>query len=79
MLDDDDDFDEEDEVYDDEVVAFEEVRAIGATALAVLCVIDDDKVWVPLSQIHDDSDVWRKGDHGTLVVRSWWAEKEGLL
>lgn len=35
--------------------------------------------WVPQSQITDDSEVWRKGDKGTLRITSWlagkWAEE----
>lgn len=38
----------------------------------------DEEVWIPLSQIHDDSEVWGAGDEGELVVTSWFAEKEGL-
>lgn len=64
---------------DDETAAFPAVRVIAATELAILCVIDDDKIWVPQSQVHDDSEVWAKGDEGTLVVTAWWAEQRGLV
>lgn len=36
------------------------------------------KVWVPKSLIHDDSEVYKEGTKGTLVVARWFAEKEGL-
>lgn len=39
----------------------------------------DEPTWVPMSVIHDDSEVWEEGDIGVLTVKSWWAEKEGLL
>jgi len=34
---------------------------------------------VPQSQIHEDSEVWKRGDEGTLVVTQWWAEQRGLV
>jgi hypothetical protein len=36
------------------------------------------EVWVPKSVIHDDSEVYKEGDRGTLIVARWFAEKEGL-
>lgn len=35
------------------------------------------KFWCPKSQIHDDSEVYEEGHEGTLVVRNWFAQKEG--
>lgn len=32
--------------------------------------------WVPQDCVHDDSEVYRKGDEGKLVVKMWWARKE---
>lgn len=32
---------------------------------------------VPKSVIHDDSEVWKKGQEGKLVVQLWFAVKEG--
>jgi len=34
---------------------------------------------VPLSQVADESEVWRGGDRGRLVVSRWWAGKAELL
>lgn len=34
--------------------------------------------WVPQSVITDDSEVWELGQTGTLVVRAWFAKREGL-
>lgn len=39
----------------------------------------DEDTWIPYSQIHDDSPVYRNGDKGDLIVKTWWAEKEGWL
>jgi len=38
---------------------------------------DETPFWVPKSVLHDDSEVWKKGDEGDLVVKHWWAEKNG--
>lgn len=56
---------------------FHEVLCKHETAAAILCVIDGKDVWVPKSQVDDDSDVWEKGGEGKLVVTQWWAEKAG--
>lgn len=34
--------------------------------------------WVPQSVVHDDSEVWKVGQFGKLVLKGWWAEKQGL-
>ena len=31
-------------------------------------------MWIPKSQISDDSEVYSLGDQGNLVVSEWWAE-----
>ncbi|MBT5274982.1 hypothetical protein HOL82_03520 [Candidatus Woesearchaeota archaeon] len=36
------------------------------------------KFWVPLSVIHEDSEVWQADQEpGDLLVKEWWAEREG--
>jgi hypothetical protein len=49
----------------------DEVRA--ETALAILCVIGGDEIWIPKSVIAEPLE---KGDSGTIEVKTWWAEKE---
>jgi len=45
---------------------------------AVLMAIDDiGEVWLPKSQIHDDSEVWKVGQKGDLIVTTWYAEQKG--
>ena len=61
------------------LVTFEGVEATAQTDLALLCIINDEEVWVPHSQIDDDSEVFEKGTNGDLVVTRWWAEKRGLV
>ena len=40
-----------------------------------------DETWIPKSQIHDDSEVYDSRIHssGKLVVKTWFAEKNGLV
>ena len=35
--------------------------------------------WIPQSQIHDDSEVWRAGDTGRLVLTRWIARQKGFV
>lgn len=62
-----------------EPVRFDNTRAIKATKMALLCSIDGDDVWIPISQITDDSEVFREGDEGTLVITWWLAYQKGLV
>lgn len=62
---------------------FDDVKALRGTERALLCRLTTDggesrEVWVPRSQITDDSEVYEIGDEGQLVVKSWFAEREGL-
>ena len=64
----------------DDPVTIGEVTVTVETDKALLCHIDDDsnrEMWVPKSVVHDDSEAWKKGDNGKLVVKAWWAEKYG--
>jgi hypothetical protein len=58
---------------------FEGVRALKQTENALLCLIDGEKIWIPQSQISDDSEVWKEGDEGTLVITEWLAIQKGLV
>ena len=51
---------------------------------AALLVEDEngEEVWIPLSQIHDDSEIWdesKAGEQGKLVIPEWLATKKGWL
>lgn len=39
-----------------------------------------DERWVPKSVVHDNSEVYdlRENREGKLVLKGWWARKEGL-
>jgi hypothetical protein len=47
--------------------------------LAVRVVLAGVHYWLPKSILHDDSEVYKMGDSGKLIVKQWWAEKEGWV
>ena len=58
-------------------------RCVAQSSKAI-CVIGleavkDKSVWIPQSQVHADSEVWKNGQSGELVVTSYWAEKQGWI
>lgn len=55
-----------------------EARCIRTTAFAILVEVDGEEVWIPQSQVDDDSEVWQDGDDGELVVSKWIADQKGL-
>ena len=60
-------------------VRIQQARCLRATDRAILVVSTDwpTPTWIPQGQVHDDSEVWRPGDTGTLVVSAWVAEQKG--
>jgi Ser-tRNA(Ala) deacylase AlaX len=54
------------------------VTCLSETAKAILVSVAGKALWIPKSVLHDDSEVWKAGDEGVLVVNEWWAEREGL-
>jgi len=64
-------------------MAFEIVgaRYIHQTAQAIKVEAPDfdEPVWIPQSQITEDSEVYKLGTEGTLVVADWFAEKRGWV
>lgn len=60
-------------------IRIEDCRVVRATEKAILVSIGGEvEKWVPQSCVDDDSEVWKEGDAGALVVKAWFAEKEGL-
>lgn len=64
-------------------VEFENARALRAnqqeTALLVKLEDRDEPVWFPQSQIDQDSEVFKQGDEGRLVVSEWIATEKKLV
>ena len=60
-------------------VTIDDVTCTKETDRAILCLVGTDEVWVPQSQVDDDSEVYAKGHSGKLIVTAWFAEKQGWL
>jgi hypothetical protein len=45
---------------------------------AILVEVEGEKVWLPKSQIEEDSEVYGKGHTGTLVITEWIAKQKGI-
>lgn len=37
----------------------------------------DEPTWIPQSQVHEDSEVYKDGDEGVLMVSDWFAKQRG--
>lgn len=62
-----------------ETATFEDVECTQETDAALLCSVDGQEVWIPKSQVDDDSEVYHEGDTGKLVVSVWIATQKGLI
>ena len=63
----------------EEPVEIDDVTVEAETDLALLCSVEDKKVWIPKSVVHEDSEVQSEGDIGTIAIMRWFAEKQGLV
>lgn len=61
------------------LVELDDVTCKAETDKALLCDIDGEEIWIPLSQVDDSSEVQSKGDEGTLIITKWCAEQKGLV
>jgi hypothetical protein len=60
-------------------IRIEDCECIKETGLAILVLIGGEvEKWIPQSVVSEDSEVWSEGDVGDLVIKSWFAKKEGL-
>lgn len=53
-------------------------KVVKETEKAILVNIEGRDIWVPKSQILENSEVTEAGDDGTIVLSTWFCEKEGL-
>ena len=60
-------------------VEFENVVCDRDTEKAALCTIDGEDYWIPKSQISDDSEVYKRGTEGLLIVSEWIATEKELV
>ena len=57
---------------------FADVDVLRDSGTALLCVIGERQVWVPVLEMKYGSQVAKVGDRGKLVISRWLAEKVGL-
>jgi hypothetical protein len=62
-----------------ETVSFNSVSVIRKSDAALFCLIDGERVWIPFSQIDDDSEVYDEDTEGQLIVTEWIAIQKGLV
>ena len=58
------------------------VLVAGFSKRALLCTHENEDAWIPLSMIHNDSEIWsidQLGETGVLAIPEWLAEKKGWL
>lgn len=65
----------------EECVSFKDVRCERESDKAILVSIPDyeQPMWIPRSQIHEDSEVYGEGHTGTLVISEWIAKQKDLI
>lgn len=63
----------------EEVYVIKNARCIKSTQKAILVTFDGTMAWFPQSQIDDESEVWKRGQSGTLVVSLRCAKGKGLV
>jgi hypothetical protein len=61
-----------------EKVQIQDVTVVRETEAALLVNIEEEEIWIPKSQIDDDSEVYKIGTEGTLIIPLWLAEKLGV-
>jgi hypothetical protein len=62
-----------------ETVDIDDVECTIEVDKAILCIIENDEIWIPKSQIDDESEVQGKGDMGTLTITKWIAKNKGII
>ena len=48
-------------------------------AIVVTAPCFDGSEWIPLSQVDDDSEVYKTDTEGDLIITDWFAEKKGWI
>lgn len=57
----------------DELGIHEGVTCVHATERAILCKFGALQAWVPQECVHEDSEVYEKGNTGKLIVKASFA------
>lgn len=65
--------------YDAENVVVGPVECIRETNNALLIYASTGEHWIPRSQLHHDSDVYKRGHTGNITVSKWIAKERGFI
>ena len=59
----------------------EDAKIVKDTGKAILVNAPEfnEDVWIPQSQVDDNSEIWKEGESGDLLVTDWFAEKQGWI
>jgi hypothetical protein len=63
-------------------IRFNDTRCLRSTEKAIQVEsheLEESPTWIPQSQVHEESEVWKAGDEGVLIVTSWYAEQKGWI
>jgi hypothetical protein len=60
-------------------VSYPNVECWKETDKAIFVFVLDQFLWIPKGQISEDSEVWKEGDLGKLVITRWIAIQKKLL
>jgi hypothetical protein len=58
------------------------VTVLHATEKALKVDYEGEEIWIPYSQVDDDSEIYKKeqvGETGELVISEWLAKEKGLI
>jgi hypothetical protein len=62
-----------------EVVEFEGCECNAETTAAIRVKVEGKRIWIPKSQVDENSEVYKKGTEGKLVITEWIATQKGLV
>lgn len=60
-------------------VQLEDVEVLNESAHALLIKLDGQTYWVPKNHVSDNSEVYKVGHSGTMIVSAWIAEQKGWV
>jgi hypothetical protein len=68
---------------EDQFVTVEVEKVLHVGDKAVLCLIEGESVWIPISQIDPNSELinedrFKKGGSGEIIIPAWLAAEKGL-
>lgn len=63
----------------EQVIEVDFVELLHQTEQAILVRPENgEKIWIPKKWVSPETELFNKGDVGTLVVARWWALENGL-